>query len=166
MSCEGCEITQKILKSPVLRFTHDRPDAHHRGRSGCSHAARTSAQQRLLKRTGGIVGRKWLPGKSCMASSSRRRHVGGRGPANTKAPGPVRDRGPVPEPARRAQEPGLAPIGAAAQHTGVSVVRPLRIGYIPGIVRMGIPIPAPFPHIAVHVVQTPGRRLFLGHRVC
>ena len=61
---------------------------------------------------------------------------------------------------------GMAPIGGtevpslvvpcpATFHTVIAGKRPLRVRLCPLVIVL-IPVPAPFPHISVHIVQSPG----------
>ena len=71
---------------------------------------------------------------------------------------------PAPAAARRAAAPGAAVPAAAAQHAVLAIFSTRRVGLLTtGIV--SIPVCAPLPHITVHVMQAPGVRFLLPHRM-
>jgi hypothetical protein len=76
----------------------------------------------------------------------------------------VPDRGHAPRAARGPQDPGSDPVGAPAQDVGSTSRRSTRGMDSLRHIRT-IPVPAPFPDIAYHVVEPPGVGLFLANRL-
>src|SRR5215475_5579792 len=73
--------------------------------------------------------------------------------------------GLVPDPVRRPQVPRVVePRGAPAQHAAVTILRTDRINNCFSPIRI-VPIPAPLPDIAAHIVEPPGIRSFLADRL-